>query len=117
MSTERDKIISILDSIHFPEGKKTPEYTFTLEAVDLFFYKMNIGAADIKNGFVDGTNDGGIDFIYSDDETLYLIQGKSTNSLSVEDVDNALSKMAKTFSKFQDRKYDELNESVKSAFS
>lgn len=117
MSTERDKIVSILTSLHFPEGKKTEEYTFTLEAVDMFFYKRNIGAADIKLGFVDGSKDGGLDYIYSDEETLYLIQGKSSASLSIEDVDNALNKMAKTFTKFKDRKFDELNEAVKTALA
>lgn len=75
MSAERDKIVSILTSLHYPAGKKTEEYTFTLEAVDMFYYKRNIGAADIKLGFVDGAKDGGIDYIYSDEETLYLIQG------------------------------------------
>ena len=117
MSAERDKIVSILDSLHFPQGKKSEEYTFTLEAVDLFYYKSNIGAADIKLGFVDGANDGGIDYIYSDDERLYLIQGKSTENLSIEDLDNALNKIAKAFKKFKDKKYDELNDSVKTALS
>ena len=117
MSMERNKIVSILDSLHFPPGKKTEEYTFTLECVDMFFYKKNIGAADIKLGFVDGPKDGGIDYICSDEETLYLVQGKSTADLSIEDVDNALNKMAKTFAKFKDRKLDELNEAVRSALS
>ena len=117
MSVERDKIVSILSSLHFPTGKKTEEYTFTLEAVDMFYYKSNIGAADIKLGFVDGSKDGGIDYIYSDDETLYLIQGKSSAGLSIEDVDNALSKMANTFAKFMDRKLDELNDAIKTALA
>ena len=39
MSKERDKIVSLLDSLNYPAGKKTEEYTFTLEAVDIFFYK------------------------------------------------------------------------------
>ena len=117
MSAERDKIISILTSLHYPAGKKTKENTFTLEAVDVFYYKRNIGEADIKIGFVDGSKDGGFDYIFSDEETLYLIQGKSSEDLSTEDVDNALGKMAKTFNKFKDRKYDELNEAVKSALS
>lgn len=117
MSAERDKIVSILTSLHYPAGKKTEEYTFTLEAVDMFYYKRNIGAADIKLGFVDGAKDGGIDYIYSDEETLYLIQGKSSPSLSLEDIENALNKIAKAFTKFKDRKFDELNEAVKSALS
>ncbi|MDD6712226.1 MAG: AIPR family protein [Sharpea porci] len=117
MTTERNKIVSILTSLHYPNGKKTEEFTFTLEAVDMFYYKRNIGAADIKLGFVDGSRDGGVDYIYSNEETLYLIQGKSSSTLTVEDVENALNKMAKTFTKFKDRKYDEFNESVKNALS
>ena len=117
MSTERDKIVSILDSLHFPAGKKTEEYTFTLEATDIFFYRGNIGAADIRDGFVDGANDGGIDYIYSDEETLYLIQGKSSESMSFEDVTNALNKIAMTFTLFSNDKADELNDSLRSALS
>ena len=117
MSNERDKIVSMLTSLHYPAGKKTEEYTFTLEAVDILYYKGNIGAADIKLGFVDGPKDGGIDYVYSNEETLYLIQGKSTDNLSIEDVDNALNKMAKTFNKYKDRKHDELNDLVKSALA
>lgn len=117
MSTEREKIVSILNSLHYPDGKKTEEYTFTLEAVDMFYYKRNIGATDIRLGFVDGANDGGIDFIYSDEETLYLIQGKSSSNLSIEDVENALNKLAKAFKKFKDHKLDELNDAVRTALS
>ncbi len=117
MSKERDKIVSMLTSLHYPSGKKTEEYTFTLEAVDIFYYKRNIGEADIKLGFTDGPKDGGIDYIFSNDETLYLIQGKSTNCLSVEEVSNALDKIAKTFIKYKNRKHDELNELVKSALA
>lgn len=47
-------------------------YLFTLEAVNIFFYKENIGEIDIKTGFTDETNDGGIDFIYPTSEKLYL---------------------------------------------
>lgn len=36
----------------------------------MFYYKYNIGEVDIVNGFTDGANDGGIDFIYSDNDTL-----------------------------------------------
>jgi len=46
-----------------------------------------------------------------------LIQGKSSANLSIEDVDNALNKMGKAFTKFLDRKHDELNDAVKSAIA
>lgn len=117
MNAEREKIVGMLTSLNYPEGKKTEEYTFTLEAVDMFYYKRNIGATDIKLGFGDGSRDGGIDFIYSDEETLYLIQGKSSTNLSLEDVNDALNKIAKTFNKFKDHEFDRFNETTKSALA
>ena len=117
MSKEHDKIVSMLKSINFPEGKMSPEYTFTLEAVDVFYYKGNIGAADIKTQFVDGKGDGGIDYIYTDGDTLFLIQGKSSEKITVEDVNNAFTKIALTISKFKDRKTTELNEDVQLALA
>lgn len=92
------------------------EYLFTLYAVDLFFYKNNIGEIDIKRGFVDGTNDGGIDFIYSDNETLYLIQGKSSNSLSMDDIKNVFHKMFETVDNFDKKKYDKYSALLKSIY-
>ena len=87
-----DNIRSMCKDIGISEGRTSDEYLFTLQAVDLFFYHGNIGKIDIKTGFVDGTRDGGIDFIYSDSDTLYLIQGKSSDSLSLEDIKTFITK-------------------------
>ena len=93
------KIRSICDACGIAKGKQSDEYLFTLDAVDLFYYKRNIGQVDIKSSFTDGANDGGIDFIYSDGDTMYLIQGKSSESLSQEDIENVFTKIVKTVSK------------------
>ena len=88
------------------EGKMTEEYLFTLDAVNTFFYKKNIGLTDIKSNFVDGTDDGGIDYIYCSDDVMYLIQGKSTESLSYNDVCDVFNKIDRTVKKFEEKEAD-----------
>ncbi len=110
------KYRTMCDNCGIAKGKQTDEFSFTLYAVDLFFYKKNIGQVDIKTGFTDGANDGGIDFVYSDGETLYLVQGKSTESLSIEDAENAFDKIIKTVSKFEDKDTGEYSEILRAAF-
>lgn len=102
--------------MNIAHGKLADEFIFTISVVDMFYYKRNIGEIDIKSGFVDGPNDGGIDFIFSDTETLYLIQGKSTDFLSIEDIKNAFRKMEETICNFEDKKYDQYSKALKSAF-
>ena len=116
MNEDYDKLKELCKNINIAKGKMTDEYLFTLSAVDLFFYKNNIGQNDIKNGFTDGSNDGGIDFIYSDGETMYLVQGKSSTSLKAEDIKNLFRKMAETVSDFDDRKFDKYSTVLKAAY-
>ena len=98
------------------EGKTSDEYLFTICAVDLFYYKGNIGKVDILTGFTDGSNDGGIDFIFSDDETMFLIQGKSSSNLSVDEIKNVFSKMRDTVNDYETHDFDKYNSALKSAF-
>ena len=93
---EIEKIKKMCQDIGISKGKTSDEFLYTVDAVDLFFYKRNIGKLDIKSNFVDGKNDGGIDFIYSSEDTLYLIQGKSSNNLSIEDIKNVFNKIGET---------------------
>ena len=110
------KIRSLCESLNIADGKKSDEYLFTIEMVDLFFYKNNIGLVDIKSGFTDGANDGGIDFIYSDTDTMYLIQGKSTINLFLEDIKNVFYKMNETIQDFQNKKYNKYSKSLKQSY-
>lgn len=99
------KILEMCKNLKFSEGKLSDEYLFTLNVVDLFYYKKNMGQIDIKTGFTDGPNDGGIDFIYSDNETMYLVQGKSSGNLSFDDIKNIFYKMVETVTKFDEKNY------------
>lgn len=100
----------------FPEGKTTEEYLFTLNAVNTFFYKRNIGLVDIKSCFVDGANDGGIDYIYSSDDTMYLIQGKSTENLSNEEICNIFDKIDRTVRKFENKDSECFSQKLQTSF-
>ena len=99
-----------------PDGKITDEYLFTLDAVNTFFYKKDIGQSTIRSQFVDGANDGGIDYIYTADETMYLIQGKSSESLSFNDVCDVFNKIDRTVKKFEEKDTEDFSQKLQSAY-
>lgn len=110
------KIFEMCKNLKFSEGKLSEEYLFTLNVVDLFYYKKNMGQIDIKTGFTDGPNDGGIDFIYSDNETMYLVQGKSSENLSFDDIKNIFYKMAETVKNFDEKNYYDYSQILRTAY-
>ena len=67
------KIYELAKKAGVSEGRLNDEYLFTLQVVDYFYYNRNIGEQDIRENFVDGANDGGIDYIYVKDDVMYLI--------------------------------------------
>lgn len=117
MNTKIDvKIKNMCNNLNFPEGKMSDEYLFTIHAVDIFYFSGNIGQIDIKDRFTDGANDGGIDFVYTEDNTLYLIQGKSGNNLSIEEIENLFNKMKLTVSDFDSKNYSKYSTQLKQAY-
>ena len=116
MEKKNEKILNLCKDLNIAEGKQTEEYLFTLEMVDLFYYKGNIGKIDIKTGFTDGTGDGGIDFIYTDDEVMYLIQGKTSEDLTIEDISNIFYKMKNTVENFESGEYSQYSKKLKSVY-
>lgn len=116
MKKVSEKILNLCSDINISEGKQASEYLFTIEMVDLFFYKGNIGKIDIKTGFTDGTNDGGIDYVHTDDNVMYLIQGKTTENLSVEDVNNIFYKMKATVENFETENYSQYSKKLRAAY-
>ena len=113
---KREHYRRICENLNLSPAKMSNEYLFTLWAVDLFYYKNNIGQIDIRTGFVDGKNDGGIDFIYSDNDTLFLIQGKSSKNLSFEEVKNVFYKIVETVNNFEDKHYDQYSDLLISSY-
>ena len=109
-------IKNMCENLGISKGKTSEEFLFTLEAVNIFFYKENIGQIDIKTGFTDGANDGGIDFIYPTSEKLCLIQGKSSENLSLEEIKDVFYKMKETVSKFSEKNYDDFSNVLKQSY-
>ena len=97
-------------------GHTTREYLFTINAVNYFYYNKNIGEMDIVEGFVDGPNDGGIDFILNRNDIMYIIQGKSSDTLSLEDIKNVFYKMCDTIENFDKNKFDNYSAKLKSIY-
>lgn len=111
-----NKIQSLCKNLNFPDGKLTDEFLFTIEMADLFYYKGNIGEVDIKAGYTDGAGDGGIDFIYTDNEKVYLLQGKSGENLSLDDIKHLFNKIKDTINAFDQKKYDKYSATLQSAY-
>lgn len=102
MGLDVSSIKPIAEQVISSKGKLTYEYLFTIKAASILFYKNSISSSDIKSNFTDGTNDGGIDFIYTDSSTMYLIQGKSTDKLTSKDILAEVTTIKKTIKDFDD---------------
>lgn len=102
MGLDVSSIKPIAEQVISSKGKLTYEYLFTIKAASILFYKNSISSSDIKSNFNDGTNDGGIDFIYTDSSTMYLIQGKSTDKLTSKDILAEVTTIKKTIKDFDD---------------
>mgnify|MGYP000081807122 CR=1 FL=1 len=116
MGSREEKIKALCQSLEFKEGYLSDEFLFTIVGMDYFYYQGNIGQNDILDGYVDGKGDGGIDYVYSDDNTMYLAQGKTSSSISKEDLHNIFTKMERTIKLFQKGDYDKFNNHLKRLF-
>ncbi len=116
MNENLEKIKALTKNLDF-SGNTSDEYLFTINCVDYFYYNGNIGKSDIIDGFTDGAYDGGIDFIYVEDENnLKLIQGKSSNDLNYGDIRDLFNKMRETVSNFKNNEIMQYNKNLRSIF-
>lgn len=111
-----EKIKKLAQKAGIADGKLNDEFLYTIQMVDYFYYNKNIGEIDIRENYVDGTSDGGIDYILNIDDVMYLIQGKSTTALSFEEIRNVFVKMDSTVNNFEKAKYDSYSNKLKSTF-
>ncbi len=105
-SMRHDEIKLMCESLDISQGKLSDEYLFTIEAVDAFYYDGDIRKDAIQIGFVDGPNDGGIDFILNNEDTVFFIQGKSSASLSFDDIKNVFYKAKGTIQRLKTDTYN-----------
>lgn len=113
MNNNLNKIRQLCNSLEF-NGNTSDEFLFTINCVDYFYFSKNIGEVDILDGFTDGANDGGIDFVYFDGYRINLIQGKSSDSLTFNDIRDALTKMTITINDFKAKNIDKYSDKLKS---
>lgn len=82
------------------------EDAFEYLALQFFCYKTNDideKIFDIKNSITNGSNDGGIDFVFYDEEELKVILGqcKYTENMNLNDIVSELNKMSSTVENFK----------------
>lgn len=112
MNENLKKIRSMCSSLEFT-GNTSDEYLFTINCVDYFYFSKNIGQVDILEGFTDGANDGGIDFVHNDGYRINLIQGKSGENLTFNEIRDALTKMSITINDFRANNIDKYSDLLK----
>ena len=108
-----DEIYKLAQKAGVTKGKLNEEFLFTVQVVNLFYYNNNIGENDIRECFVDGSNDGGIDYIYTKDDGMHLIQGKSSENLTYDEIRNLFYKMHETVNNFEKNNYSNYSDSYK----
>lgn len=116
MQTNLEKIRKMCSYLGISHGRLSDEFLFTIDCIDYFYFEKNIGHNDISDGFTDGANDGGIDFIFNKDDIMYLVQGKSGEFLSKDDVKNALRKIDDTVEHFEQNDFSTYNKSLSSIY-
>lgn len=82
------------------------EDAFEYLALQFFCYKTNDideKIFDIKNSITNGSNDGGIDFVFYDEDELKVILGqcKYTENMNLNDIVSELNKMSSTVENFK----------------
>lgn len=103
IKTELDSIKKI-----YKANKKdeiSDEQAFELLALQFFCYKtndLNASFYNIESSVTNGPNDGGIDFVYynDDDNKVILGQCKYTESMQLNDIISELNKMSSTVENF-----------------
>lgn len=101
-----NELRSIKEELEKSNKKVTDENAFEYLAMQFFCYKIkNIKPKlyDIESSITNGPNDGGIDFVYYDDEESKVVLGqcKYTENMKLNDIISELNKMSNTVENFK----------------
>lgn len=101
-----NELRSIKEELEKSNKKVTDENAFEYLAMQFFCYKIkNIEPKlyDIESSITNGPNDGGIDFVYYDDEESKVVLGqcKYTENMKLNDIISELNKMSSTVENFK----------------
>ncbi len=103
--------------------KKSDDYLFSALAIRSNLYKnpsLQLKESDIETMIVDGCSDGGVDALLTDPNSessdLVLVQSKFYQSISFEDVSNAIAKLVNFYKNMVNGSYEKINEKVINRF-
>lgn len=117
-----NKIHTLKDT--FPSLRsKSDDYVFSALAVKSTYYQnpaLVLNDSDFDAFIVDGQYDGGVDVLLTDPNSeasnMVIGQSKYYQSISADDVVNALTKMALFYKDMRDGHYENVNEKVQGRF-
>lgn len=102
--------------VGIPAGTYNNErFIFTLKQVSNFYFNGQITVEAIGDGFVDGTGDGGIDFMLIKNEQLILVQGK-TGDIDKKELRDVFEKIKLTINKIETNDLKNLKKDMVSNF-
>lgn len=104
---------------------KTEDFVFSAVCIKYSIYKnpsLILNESDLEDSIVDGTNDGGADFILIDPNSdgasdLIIGQSKYKNTISKEEAKNAIHKMIDFYDQMIKRDYSTIRNDVINKFS
>ena len=104
-----NELRSIEEELEKSNKKVTDENAFEYLAMQFFCYKIKSikpKLYDIESSITNGPNDGGIDFVYYDDEESKVVLGqcKYTENMKLNDIISELNKMSSTVENFKKSK-------------
>lgn len=113
-----NELRSIEEELEKSNKKVTDENAFEYLAMQFFCYKIkNIEPKlyDIESSITNGSNDGGIDFVYYDDEESKVVLGqcKYTENMKLNDIISELNKMSSTVENFKKANTGTYNKKLK----
>ena len=116
------KIMS-MKNIYPSLRNKPDEYVFSALCIKSNLYKnpaLILNESDFEEFIVDGQYDGGVDILLNDPNSensdLIIAQSKFHQSITFDDVQNAILKMALFFKDMQNGHYEQVNENVQRKF-
>ena len=113
-----NELRSIEEELEKSNKKVTDENAFEYLAMQFFCYKIKSikpKLYDIESSITNGPNDGGIDFVYYDDEESKAVLGqcKYTENMKLNDIISELNKMSSTVENFKKANTGTYNKKLK----
>lgn len=99
--------------------RDSDDYYFNIVLMKNFFPNEHIDSANLEDKVVDGKGDGGIDFLFfdQDQEKLILGQSKYVEKITIDEIREIIFKVEETYTHFKKRNYLKYNEKLRKSLS